>query len=135
MKWMRERDALIAQTMAFVQQVTGKRPELNPESKPNKPEPGRTNRAEASAVPKAAMAAAPAPSNDVMAPVIEVPPAPALRPTPLAAGMPSFQAEVAARIASFRKHQERFNREREAYFSATIARLKGNGHEPQPPQA
>ena len=28
MKWMRERDALIAQTMAFVQSVTGKRPDL-----------------------------------------------------------------------------------------------------------
>ena len=27
MKWMRERDLLIAQTMAFVQSVTGKRPD------------------------------------------------------------------------------------------------------------
>ena len=27
MKWMRERDLLIAQTMAFVQSVTGKMPE------------------------------------------------------------------------------------------------------------
>ena len=27
MKWMRERDLLIAQTMAFVQSVTGKKPE------------------------------------------------------------------------------------------------------------
>ncbi len=27
MKWMRERDLLIAQTMAFVQSVTGKTPE------------------------------------------------------------------------------------------------------------
>ena len=28
MKWMRERDLLIAQTMAFVQSVTGKKPEI-----------------------------------------------------------------------------------------------------------
>ena len=27
MKWMRERDLLIAQTMAFVQSVTGKKPD------------------------------------------------------------------------------------------------------------
>lgn len=29
MKWMRERDLLIAQTMAFVQSVTGKRPDAD----------------------------------------------------------------------------------------------------------
>ena len=29
MKWMRERDLLIAQTMAFVQSVTGKMPEAD----------------------------------------------------------------------------------------------------------
>jgi hypothetical protein len=32
--------------------------------------------------------------------------------------------EIRARIASFRAHQERFNREREEYFSATLARLR-----------
>ena len=29
MKWMRERDLLIAQTMAFVQSVSGKKPEAD----------------------------------------------------------------------------------------------------------
>ena len=28
MKWMKERDLLIAQTMAFVQSVTGKKPDI-----------------------------------------------------------------------------------------------------------
>jgi len=32
--------------------------------------------------------------------------------------------EIRARIASFRAHQERFNREREEYFAATLARLR-----------
>ena len=32
--------------------------------------------------------------------------------------------EIRARIASFRAHQERFNRERADYFSATLARLR-----------
>jgi hypothetical protein len=34
------------------------------------------------------------------------------------------QEEIRARVASFRAHQERFNREREEYFRATLARLK-----------
>jgi hypothetical protein len=33
-------------------------------------------------------------------------------------------AEIRARVASFRAHQERFNREREEYFAATLARLR-----------
>ena len=32
--------------------------------------------------------------------------------------------EIRSRIANFRAHQERFNREREAYFSATLAKLR-----------
>ena len=38
MKWIRERDALIAQTMAFVQSVTGKKDEvLRPGAPPDSP--------------------------------------------------------------------------------------------------
>jgi len=33
-------------------------------------------------------------------------------------------AEIRARVAGFRAHQERFNRERENYFAATLARLR-----------
>ena len=34
-----------------------------------------------------------------------------------------FQSEIRARVASFRAHQERFNREREAYCTATMAKV------------
>jgi hypothetical protein len=34
-----------------------------------------------------------------------------------------FQSEIRARVANFRAHQERFNREREAYCSATMAKV------------
>ena len=34
-----------------------------------------------------------------------------------------FQSEIQARVANFRAHQERFNREREAYCSATMAKV------------
>jgi hypothetical protein len=45
MKWMRERDHLIAQTMAFVQSVTGKRPDAE------KPPAAAANRPAAPAMP------------------------------------------------------------------------------------
>ncbi len=47
--------------------------------------------------------------------------------------VPSEMAnEIRARIAGFRAHQERFNREREEYFSRTLARLKASLDETPP---
>ena len=34
-----------------------------------------------------------------------------------------FQSEIRARVANFRAHQERFSREREAYCTATMAKV------------
>ena len=82
MKWIIERDALIAQTMAFVQSVTGKKDEFHP------PEPPRP---------------------------LPVPP-------PRMAS--DFRTEMQARIANFRKHQERFEREREEYCAETLTKLR-----------
>jgi hypothetical protein len=47
------------------------------------------------------------------------------RPVPLARPdlREDFQSEIKARVASFRAHQERFNREREAYCTATMAKV------------
>ena len=52
---------------------------------------------------------------------IEPPPS-AFLPLPIVHS--EVQDEIRARIASFRAHQERFNRERADYFSATLARLR-----------
>ena len=35
-----------------------------------------------------------------------------------------FRSEMQARIANFRKHQERFEREREEYCAATLTKLR-----------
>jgi hypothetical protein len=48
---------------------------------------------------------------------------------PLAQPLPprtsgDFRNEIQARVANFRKHQERFEREREEYCAATMARLR-----------
>ena len=123
MKWMRERDLLIAQTMAFVQSVTGKKPEaentlatsitLLPVETSRPPlETSSTN--------------APAPIHDIAA-LLAVSGAVAEPPKPALSTRPDlrdeFQSEIKARVANFRAHQERFNREREAYCSATMAKV------------
>jgi hypothetical protein len=141
MKWMKERDLLIAQTMAFVQSVTGKTPEAEKTVRasvtPLSVETSETTRpaaalsdatlsriasllAETLPVPQAPTVAQP-PTVEVSGEMVrEIP-----RPVPLARPdlREDFQSEIRARIASFRAHQERFNREREAYCTATMAKV------------
>lgn len=122
MKWIRERDALIAQTMAFVQSVTGKKDDFRP------PET-RTD--------------APAASMDIIAIetiAIEIEPlrpAPPPQPLPVPPSRTSYdvRTEIQDRIANFRKHQERFEREREEYCAATLTRLRDaiRDASPRPP--
>ena len=123
MKWMRERDLLIAQTMAFVQSVTGKKPDAKLFA----------NNSAASTVAEASQ---PVDARSVDAPAAFIPDLDALLadtaiavapPKPAAVVRPDvridFQSEIKARVANFRAHQERFHREREAYCSATMAKV------------
>jgi len=149
MKWMRERDLLIAQTMAFVQSVTGKTPETEKTVTASvallSVETSETIRA-ATAPPDTALhdievllakarPAVQAPKNvarDVPreeTPREIVPPAPPARLDL----REDFQSEIRARVANFRAHQERFNREREAYCSATMAKVHASLREGEPP--
>ncbi len=125
MKWMKERDLLIAQTMAFVQSVTGKKPD--PEQWAAAPKAEKSNFAPVAPLPATAV------------PVPEAVPALAepARPFP----QPSFakldirgdfQSEVKARVASFRAHQERFIREREEYSSTTMAKVRASLRDDEP---
>ena len=125
MSWKRERDSLIAQTMAFVQSVTGRKEETFPLN-------GGFARAVPGELPEL-------PALDARATPRAVAPAepvqtvePAAEPRPLVAG--ELANEIRARIAGFRAHQERFNREREEYFSQTLAKLKAQIDEMPPPR-
>jgi hypothetical protein len=124
MSWKQERDALIAQTMAFVQSVTGKREEAPALS-------GGFASVPVAELPELELSLRPAPK-----PVAPIEPAriverPTAAPAPIA---PSDMAsEIRARVASFRAHQERFNREREQYFSATLERLRAAIKDANPP--
>jgi hypothetical protein len=163
MKWMKERDLLIAQTMAFVQSVTGKMPEAEKTvvapvalvsieatepSRIEASEPSSTSAAlpDSAAIPDTATLPHIAALADIKSLLAETPPATraprelsregsreASRETPreISRTIPvmrpdvreDIQAEIRARVASFRAHQERFSREREAYCSATMARV------------
>ena len=121
MKWIVERDALIAQTLAFVQSVTG--------MKDNVLQPEGTPVATTAAVEIVAVEAAAVEIELTQAPV---PPPPTPPPPPRAIG--DFRTEMQARIANFRKHQERFEREREEYCAETLTRLRAAIHDaPAPP--
>ena len=113
MKWMRERDLLIAQTMAFVQSVTGNKPT-----------------AEKPAAFSAATSDLPAASPTM--PDIEAMLAEAIAtpqpPKQVAISRPAlrseYQNEIQARVANFRAHQQRFLKEREDYCSTTMAKVQ-----------
>ena len=126
MKWMRERDLLIAQTMAFVQSVTGKKPEAeNTLATSITLLPVETSRLP---LETSSTASAPEAIHDIAA-LLAVSGAATERPKPAPSPSPrpdlrdEVQSEIKARVANFRAHQERFNREREAYCSATMAKV------------
>src|SRR3954471_8823675 len=97
MKWVRERDRLIAQTMAFVQSVTGKEPEGEAEfdstavDKFKRPEPSAGD-AERLRMPSVVRSA--------------------------------IREEIEGRVVAFRAHQQRFDRERDKHFNAVLTGIR-----------
>ena len=124
MSWMKDRDSLIAQTMAFVQSVTGRREELRPDLNQVLRPVEVDVRAELATALEIVDAAEPPPPM----------PAPVSQPRQQVA-LTDIQKEIRDRVASFRAHQQRFNKEREEYFSATIAKLKASMKDLPPPRA
>jgi hypothetical protein len=130
MKWMRERDLLIAQTMAFVQSVTGKKPEAEKtvatsvtmtsfETADVASMPDiEALMAEAVDLPKQASREAPREVSREASRVVQT-----IARADLRSGFQSEISEIKARVANFRAHQQRFNQEREAYCSATMAKV------------
>jgi hypothetical protein len=120
MKWMKERDLLIAQTKAFVQSVTGKiatgdaRDEL------------RQVPIKAAAADETAKVVRPVetkPSQSTPIEAVQV-----ARPSPVRLG--EFREEIRGRVAAFRAHQELFHRERNEYFNSVLTRLRASTARP-----
>ena len=122
MKWIRERDALIAQTLAFVQSVAGKKDDFR--------------QPDTAAVPPV-MAAEIVSVRAVTVAFEQTQAAPPPQPLPVPPPRlgNDFRSEMETRIANFRKHQERFEREREEYCAATLSRLRAAISDPSFPRS
>jgi hypothetical protein len=111
MKWVEERDLLIAQTMTFVQSITGKKPDVEPRTE---------SRIEFAAVDQI---------ERVKRPIEMVQP---VRPYPLPRH--GMREEIQGRVAAFRAHQQLFDRERDAYCKAVLTRVRASiQSQPKPP--
>jgi hypothetical protein len=120
MEWVKERDLLIAQTMAFVQSVNDR--QLG------------ARRLDAKRWAESRIEAAPIDATrpiDAIKPIeaikiVEQPPAniPFNVPAPRPSVSGDVRAEIQNRVASFRAHQQRFHRERDEYCSATLAKMR-----------
>lgn len=111
MKWVRERDLLIAQTMAFVQSVSGMKPvkEVLLKTGAEKELPA----AEVEGLVQVVLNHAQ--DQQVVQP-------------PRITALPSkdLRQEIQSRVASFRAHQQRFHKERDSYYVSTMAQLRAS---------
>ena len=103
MKLSREHDLLIAQTMAFVQSVTGETTEAEGEIEPiSLDEPAKVEQ------PVETVAIA--------------------RPTPVRHS--ELRDEIQGRVAAFRAHQELFNRGRDEFCDSVLAKVRVSTERP-----
>src|SRR5712671_562618 len=97
MQWKRERDLLIAQTMAFVQTVTGKTTEAE---------------GHLESIPLDEPTGVERPVELVLA----------ARPSPVRHS--ELRKEIQGRVAAFRAHQQLFDRDRDAYYNSVLAKVR-----------
>ena len=111
MNWAKERDLLIAQTMTFVQSITGKKPEAETRTE---------TRIEFAPVDQIEKVERPVE-------IVQV----ARSSTVPRSGM---REEIQGRVAAFRAHQQLFDRERDAYFKSVLTRVRAStAMQPKPP--
>jgi hypothetical protein len=113
MKWTKERDLFIAQTMAFVQSITRKEPETETRAAETWAAEARAEvRIEFTRIDEIEKVERP----------IEI--VQMIRPLPIPRG--DVREEIQGRVAAFRAHQQLFHREREAYFNSVLAKLRAS---------
>jgi hypothetical protein len=111
MKWAKERDLLIAQTMTFVKSITGKTPEAD-----TRPET-RIEFAEVDDIER-----------------VERPVEIVQMRSPSSALRSELRDEIQGRVAAFRAHQQLFDREREAYCKSVLTKVLASlGSRPDAP--
>jgi hypothetical protein len=130
MGWKQERDLLIAQTLAFVQSVTGKKPDADlnaaAELRVAAAPPVKTTPADVTEIAAPAFTATEMLAAAIIAPPKDIQSIQASLKLPRAIVGNDIRTEIQARVANFRAHQQRFHREREEYFSATLRDLRAS---------
>lgn len=124
--WKEERDRLVAQTLAFVQQVASAHPTTASKlgmTSTGAPLPGSSPVVEAIDAPiantvvlDAQLESAAVPSNVAA----DLP----VRPTQYATA--SERSDITQRVAAFKARQTTLNREREAYYDSVQARIRSS---------
>jgi hypothetical protein len=139
MKWSKERDDLIAQTKAFVQSVTGRKPQVAPEPVSVRPvqieSPFADPVSNADAVSNAEPVSNPVANTDPienLVPVENLVQAEPIERIERTSDLPSapvrsdVRKEIQTRVAAFQAHQHRFNRERDAYYNSVLAKARSD---------
>jgi hypothetical protein len=127
MKWVEERDLFIAETLAFVESVTGKKPETDNHTRPA---PAIMVNIAGAPASKVSAAAAADPSASHLAAANGTEPSAGITARRMVPARPGeLRLEMQQHIANFRAHQDRFHREREEYFRVTLAKARsGTGN-------
>jgi hypothetical protein len=108
MKWKKERDLLIAQTMAFAQSVAGKAMDAKATDAEGRLEPVQLDE--------------PAELERLVEAL------PIVRPSP--ARYSELREEIRGRVAAFRAHQELFHRNRDEYCNSMLAKVRAATERP-----
>jgi|ERR1700677_3651351 hypothetical protein len=126
MKWIKERDLLIAQTMAFVQSVAGKKAtaEAREVAREVRIEPTRVESAQRDEIAQVERLSETVPMKIEAVQIT--------RPSPVRVS--DVRQEIRGRVAAFRAHQELFHRERDEYYNSVVTRLRAStDHAPKVP--
>ena len=125
MKWIKERDLFIAQTMAFVQSVTGKKPATEAREAPRdvlfqsplaQSAPLDADDRSVETFKVETLQAGTAQTGTSKTDTAQV-----ARPSPV---LSDVRQEIRGRVAAFRAHQELFHRERDAYCNSVLTRVR-----------
>jgi hypothetical protein len=138
MQWIKERDLFIAQTMAFVQSVTGKKPAAeareaprdvlfqSPSAKSAPADETADENRPAEAFRGETLQAGTLPIETLKNGTSKIETAQVTRSSP---ALSDVRQEIRGRVAAFRAHQELFHRERDEYYNSVLTRVRAStGH-------
>jgi hypothetical protein len=126
MKWIKERDLLIAQTMAFVQSVAGKKAtaEAREVAREVRIEPTRVESAQRDEIAQVERLSETVPIKTQRIEALKIEAVQITRPSPVRVS--DVRQEIRGRVAAFRAHQELFHRERDEYYNSVVTRLRAS---------